>query len=230
MSDEVRSISEAAERIDIFGNANTSLYSSLPVAVELFGEVGTIREGLEQAGALRSSFGSSGKSNTQSKAAVYNSIYRRLRRISRTAAIIKQREPDFENKYQLPHDKMSYQEGFERAKAIYNDSAADREKFFAYGLKSTFRDDLNADITAFEGAGEGQSGAKLSGVGETANINALIERFMKIHPVLNQLMKNLLADDPENLAEWKSAAHIERKKGGSPKPSGENPPPAPPTG
>jgi hypothetical protein len=190
----------------------------------MFTELKTVKQGLEAAGAARSSLNSAGASGVQSKAAVYNSIRRRLRQISRTAAFIKQREPAFDNKYKIPRDRMPYQEGIERAKAIYGDSEADKSKFTDFGLKATFRDDLNADIAAFENAGQGQTDAKISSVGETANLDALVERFMDIHGPLNQMMKNFFADDPEKLAEWRTAAHIERKKKRS-----ETPPANPPT-
>lgn len=217
MSDEVRSIAEAATRMDSFGDANAGVIAPLPIAVGMFAELKTIKQGLEQSGAARSSFGSAGKSETQSKVAVYNSIYRRLRRMSRTAVMIKKREPDFDNKYLLSRDKMPYQEGIERAKAFHKDGSTDKEKFLGFGLKNTFLDDLNTDITTFEGSGQGQIDAKMSSVGETANIDALVERFMEIHAPLNQIMKNLFADDPQLLAEWRTAAHIERKKA-KPKP------------
>lgn len=222
MSDEVRSIYEAADRMDAFGDGNTDLVAELPIAVEMFAELKTVKQGLEQAGASRSSSGSEGRSETQSKAAVYNSIYRRMRRFANTAAIIKKREPDFNNKYLLPRDKMPYQEGLERAKAIYADSNADAVKFRGYGLTPVYREALNTDITAFENSGQGQIDAKLAGVGKTAKIDALVEQFMNIHEPLNQMMKNLLMDDPQKLAEWKSAAHIERKKS-RPQPEEESP-------
>ena len=224
MSDKVRSIYEAASRMDIFGDANAGAISGLAAAAGMFAELKTVRQGLEAAGAARSSFDSAGASGTQSKAAVYNSICRRLRQISKTAAAIKRREPAFENKYILPRERMPYQDGIERAKAIYEDSAADRAKFGEYGMKPTFRDDLSADIAAFESAGQEQTGAMTSSVGETANLDSLVERFMDIHQPLNQIMKNVFADDPEKLAEWRTAAHIERKK-----PRTAPPPAAPPT-
>lgn len=223
MSDEVRSISEAADRMDAFGDANNGVIKDLPIPAGMFAELKIIKQGLETSGALRSSFGSAGKSGTQSKAAVYNSMYRRMRRISRTAATIKLREPDFNNKYQLPHDRLPYQEGFDRATAMYNDSAADEAKFLGYGMKTSFRTDLQTDMTAFANFGDEQTDAKMSSVGETATINSLVEQFMKIHPQLNQIMKNLFADDPEKLAEWRTAAHIERKKP-KPKPPSDDPP------
>lgn len=223
MSDEVRSISEAASRMDAFGDANTSAISALPIAVAMFAELKIVKQGLEQSGALRSSFSSAGKSETQSKAAVYNSIYRRLRRISRTAVMIKKHEADFDNKYLLPRDKLPYQEGIERAKAFVTDGTNDKPKFLDFGMKNSFLVDLETDITAFEDSGLGQIDAKMSSVGETANIDSLVERFMEIHAPLNQIMKNLFADDPEKLAEWRTAAHIERKKA-KPKPTENNPP------
>jgi len=227
MSDEVRSIFEAADRMDAFGDANNDLIKTFPIPLGLFTELKTIKQGFEAVGAARSSFGSAGASATQSKAAVYNSIYHRLRQISRTAAMIKQREPDFDNKYILPRDKMPYQEGIERAKAIHADATADKQKFLDYLLKESVLDGLNADITAFESAGQGQIDAKMSSVGETANLDSLVERFMDIHTPLNQMMKNLFSDDPEKLAEWRTAAHIERKKSTA-KPAGNNPPAEPP--
>ena len=55
MSDEVRSLSETATKMDVFGDANNNVIKNFAIPLGMFTELKTIKQGFEQAGALRSS-------------------------------------------------------------------------------------------------------------------------------------------------------------------------------
>jgi hypothetical protein len=228
MSDETRNIFDAAQRMSFFADANTQLIHSLPVAVELFDEVKTAVAALEQAGIAKSSADGTGRSATRTKAAIYNALYEGLREMSGTALIIKKRVPEFENKFPLQRDKLTYQQAIERGRAFFDDSAPQnvQQIFTGYGLKTDFREELIENVNALAGSTHTQADAKLTSVGETAQINALLEDFMDVRETLKRVMKNLLKDNPQKLAEWLTASRIERRKRKSEPPPENNSPAA----
>ncbi len=214
MSYEAGNIFYAGQRMVFFADANKILHGTLPVAVALFNELKTTVGGLETAGVSRSSATSAGKSETRTKGEIYSALGADLRAVAGTAAIIKKIVPNFENRFLLQPDKLTFQEAIERGRAFHADSApADVEKLFTdYGLAADFRQDLLADTDALADATHSQADAKRESVGDTAQIDDLLEKLMDLRESLKRIMKNLLVNNPEKMGEWRTASHIEYKK------------------
>jgi hypothetical protein len=228
MSDRVRRVLEALERIDYFGTANPDLATALPITIELFTINHNALAQLATTGITRESSTSLGKNETLTKTAIFNEIYADLRRIAQTAEILKRRNPDFANTYTLPRDMMSRAQLLDKAKAVHADSAAHEDDFFALGLSRTFRAELQADITALEAVSQSQADAKRSTVGANAAANAILEEALDNREILNRALRNHYRDSPQKLAEWLTACRIERAPQRTDEEQPE-PPPTPPT-
>jgi hypothetical protein len=92
---------------------------------------------------------------------------------------------------------------------MYADSEANEQAFTDYGLDETFREDLKKDYTALEAGTQRQADAKTESVGDTALIDTVCDQILDVRDTLNRMMKNVYKNNPQKLAEWKSAAHIE---------------------
>ncbi len=96
--------------------------------------------------------------------------------------------------------------------------------FVEFGLAGSFINDLETDITNFAQAITEQGNSLTNRVGATANIDSAIDKGLKAVKRLNAVIVNKYADNPAKLAEWTSAAHVEK----APKKKPETPP-LPPT-
>jgi hypothetical protein len=225
MSDRARNILNAGNRMLFFGNANPDLATRLPLSVVEFSTLESLVGQLEAAGVSRFSARSAGKSETRSKAAIYDSLEAKARSIAGTALILKKKIPNFDNRFTLERDRLSYTDLIQRTKAMYADSEAHEQAFKDYGLEATFRQDLKNDYTALESGTQRQADAKTESVGDTALIDDVCDQILDVRDTLNRMMKNVYRNNPQKLAEWKSAAHIETR---APKDDEEEPEPTEP--
>ncbi len=96
------------------------------------------------------------------------------------------------------------------ARAFQTDAAAFSAQLINLGLPATFLTQLGTDITNFEasisakGAGVGTQSGATGGLEDTAH-----QAAVALH-VLNTIVKNAYKNNPERLAEWATASHVEK--------------------
>lgn len=211
MSDRAREILESTLRIDVFKVNNPEIAGVDEYITGLFAENKTNADRLEQAGVKRITAQSTGKSGTQSKIADARELESDVRRVARTARTIKRKNPNFENKFIVPSGSLNYEEIVQFSESFLANAPDAAEDFDKMRLKKAFFDNMRLTLDGFRGTTEGQQGAKLEGVGETANIGDILEDSLSTRGELNTAMENELADNAEKLAEWRSARRIERR-------------------
>ena len=212
MSDRAREILETTLRIDVFKQNNPDIAGIDEYITGLFAENKTNAERLEQAGVRRVTAQSAGKSGTMSKKAQARELESDIRRIARTARTIKRRNPDFENKFIIPSGGLIYEEIIQYGESFLANARDAVEEFDKLRLKKEFFDNFRLELDQFRGTTEGQQGAKLESVGETANIGDILDNALATRDELNTALENELAGDAEKLAEWRSAKRIERRR------------------
>lgn len=211
MSDRARNIFNTGSKMLFFGKANPDLATRLPLSAIEFSTLESLVGQLEATGVSRFSARSAGKSETRTKAAIYDSLEARARAIAGTALILKKKIPNFDNRFTLERNRLSYTDLIQRTKAMYADSETHEKAFTDYGLEETFREDLKKDYTALETGTQRQADAKTESVGGTALIDTICDQILDARDTLNRMMKNVYKNNPQKLAEWKSAAHIETR-------------------
>ena len=106
------------------------------------------------------------------------------------------------------HD--SDQELLNTARAFATDAAPFQAQFVSLNLAATFIADLNTDIDDFEtaikgkGTGKGKKAGATTGIGKTIH-----DAGIALH-VLNTIVPNTYKNDPQKLAEWVVASHVEK--------------------
>ncbi len=83
-------------------------------------------------------------------------------------------------------------------------------KFVAYVLDPGFVQDLMDDLAAIGGKGEEQDEHQQDATGDTARIRALIKEGRELLKALGTSVTNRFRRDPEDLAKWHTASHIQR--------------------
>jgi hypothetical protein len=99
-----------------------------------------------------------------------------------------------------------------------------RAKFIDYELSENFVLDLRLDRNAIDVCNSGKHSDNLEGVASTSAIETLLAQAQTIITRLDAAVKNKFRDDPDKLAAWKSASHVERdpKKAAAPAPTAAN--------
>lgn len=229
MSDRKREILYALERIDYYGQANAQLRIELPITIELFLANQTNISRLTAAGITSISAESAGMSETRSKVARASEIEADLRRIVNTGERMEEKNPGFQNTFKLPRGGLSYQELIEHAESFIADAAAYQAEFSLRGLTAQFFTDLATDVAEFKQITQQQADAKRTAVGSNAEIEAILKDALDVRADLNNAIKNHYRNNPQKLAEWMTACHIERKKKKDDAPPENNPPENVPT-
>lgn len=224
MSDKKREILYALERIDYYGEANPDLKTELPITSELFPANQANISRLNAAGITSVSAGGAGMSETRSKTAQAREIKADLRLVMATAKRLEEKVSNFRNTFTLPRGGLSYQQLIEYAESFIADAAAYQAEFARRGLTAQFFTDLAADVAEFKETAHSQADAKRTSVGSTAEIEAILEDALDVRAELHNALKNHYRNDPQKLAEWLTAAHIERRKAAANIPPEQNPP------
>lgn len=212
MSDRSREILESTLRMDVFKLNNPEIAGIDEYITGLFAQNKLNSERLEQAGVRRITANSAGKSGTQSKRAEARELESDIRRVARTTRTIKRRNPNFENKFIVPSGGLTYEEIIQYGESILANVPDAAVEFDKLRLRKPFFDNMRLNLDHFRGTTEGQQGAKLESVGETANIGDILDDSLSTRDELNSAMENELADNSEKLAEWRSAKRIERRR------------------
>lgn len=100
-------------------------------------------------------------------------------------------------------------------------------QFIAHEMPSDFLEDLATDITAFETVIAERENVVGDHVAARAALADLFERGRELLSKLNAMMRNKFANNPDILAEWIRASHVERAPRHK-KPVTAQPPPTPP--
>jgi hypothetical protein len=226
---------DAFQRVKIFGDENGADFAAGSTALANFAIIGQVISGLDNAKA-----GQKPGRNT-SKETLVDAIRLDIQNITRTAAAIAQTEPGFADSFRPPAngnegtllttaDKFLQQLAVLPADspATQTAKAALVAKFVAHEMDSNFVTNLQTDRKAVTDSQAKQESSRETGVGNTATIGSLIAQGMKALTTLDAIMHNKYGSNPDKLAAWFTASHIEREaKRGKSQAAPQTPPKSP---
>jgi hypothetical protein len=181
---------------------------------------------IDAASEAQSSEDSSKKAGTAQKRSIRNSAKRQYRFIADTAKTIARKKAGYAENFPAIRN-MNDEQFFAAARAASAKAAADKKDFTDLGHTGDFLDKFNATLNNFDSA-LGLTNASLEGRGAAvAGIDEAFERAEDHFETLNRYVLNFYSDNPQKLAAWAIASHVERAPK---KKKGEEPtPPTPPT-
>ncbi len=215
-------------RVKTFGADNAADFASGSVAQTNFSSIDQVIAGLDKAKA-----GQVSNRNT-SMETLLNAVRLDIQNITRTAAAIDQDEPGFADKFHLPKAYnpaalLTTADAFLlQLTSQSTDDAATKTakaalvaKFTAHEMNANFVTNLQTDRAAITNAEADMESDSEDRVGNTAVISPLIRQGMKAINTLDAIMHNKYSAQPDKMAAWTSASHIERD------PQRNNPQPTP---
>lgn len=134
MTDEDVFEFNSAVRMSQFGAANNAKIKGSAKAVAALDALDADIAALQVSGAARVSAGGNKRDGTADKNAAETALEALVRKIAKTAKIIKAEEPDFDNKFKLERGSLNNQELLDTARAFQGDVPPVEAKFADYGV------------------------------------------------------------------------------------------------
>ena len=202
-------IFNAGIKMDVFGDANANAFKTTK-GEEYFVDLKTLVAEAEQFGSLRRSSGSARDSNTLHKGVLKRSVIVNLREIARTARLKADEEPDFVNEFIIPNTNLNYQKTIELAIAFAEKGTPIETGFTPYGLPAGTFAELGEDTDALEQATRQQGSSATTTVGANARLDEVLKGILDLRRKIDVIARNIFANNPQKLAEWLTASHVER--------------------
>lgn len=196
-------------KMDIFGDANGTLFRDTK-AVGYFVNLKALVAEAREFGSLRQASGSARESSTQHKGVLKRSVVINMRSIARAARLKEEEEPDFVNELKIPETNLNYQRTIEVALSFIEKGTPLEADLREYGLKAGTLAELTEDTAALEQANRQQGSAATATVGANARLDNALKGILDLRRKIGSIAKNVLADNPQKLAEWLTASHIEK--------------------
>lgn len=218
-------------RLRTFRDVHGAVFIDGSIAKKEFDNIDAIVESITQARAGQH------PGKDMAKAVLLDRIYHDMQKILRTAEAIAIDEPGFADQFHPPVD-LSEQplRAAEKVLEILwvkptdnDDTKAEKEakiaKFVAHEMAADFVAHLKGDVSAYLKEHEEREMLREGSVGDTKEIEVLIQSGMKSARKLDAMVLNKFDDNPQVIAEWHTARHVEK----DPKHKKDEPPTPPPT-
>jgi hypothetical protein len=198
---------QALERVEAFAATYAGMF---PEGTESFNDFARVSPLLAKIGKPDLNPGVPASPATGGKLALIAEVRQDLIAIADTAETIARREPGFDASFRL---------GDKSQRSTLADAATFLEtlqdpaivaKFIAYAMDANFVQDLIEDLAAIDAKVGEQDEDKQDATGGTALTRAHIKEARELIEALNTSVTNRFRRDPEVMAKWHTASHIQR--------------------
>jgi hypothetical protein len=195
---------------DAFGDKYATNFPATSIGGKQFALVKAAVTATSGLGADQVSGGEETHAGVLGEAALRLKLHDDLLNISKAAhSLVLLGTAGLDGKFHMPrHD--GDQELLNTARAFAADAVPFQAQFVSLNLADTFIADLNTDIGDFETAIKGKGTGKGKKAGATTGIAKTIHNAGIALHVLNTIVPNTYKNDPQKLAEWVVASHIEK--------------------
>lgn len=192
-------------RVSNFGSDHAADFAAGGEGAKHFANLNQVIAGLDTAKAGQKTNGATAKE------VLLDALRLDLQNIARTARAIAQDQPGFADRFKLPANpgQIALLTAADAILAELNKPGV-AAKFIAHEMPADFVQSFTNDRHAVDSAQSGLETSRESGVASTATIGPLIANGMKEITYLNAIMHNKYGSNPDKLAAWHSASHIER--------------------
>ncbi|MEY2466356.1 MAG: hypothetical protein QOD03_877 [Verrucomicrobiota bacterium] len=209
-------------RVETFGKDNAADFAAGSSGATHFTKLSQIITKLDAAKAGQNQNG------TTAKEVLLDAIRLDMQNIARTARAIAQDEPGFADKFRIPGNPsqvalLTAADAF----LVELGKPGVAAKFIAHEMAANFVASFQADRDAVDTAQDEMESGNEKSVGNTAAIGALIADGMKEVTYIDAIAHNKYGSQPDKMAAWQTASHVERDpqraKNNAPTPPPPNP-------
>ena len=139
----------------------------------------------------------------------FEKLDRSMSLIGKAARSLSDDIPGIEELYRTTGGNQSEEARLARARQFHTQSADHREQFIEAGLDEDFREQLNTLITKISAVIENTDSAQAERGGAVGALQEEIRKGNRLGTKLDNLVKIKYADDPDKLAAWLIASHLQ---------------------
>ena len=197
-------------RVRDFGDGHQALFTASTIGGQAFA---TVAAAVAQLSVHAKSKMVTPREGRASKKSARLALIQRIETIGRTAAVIAEQAPGFDDPFRLPElwresDEMVLTVG----RAFVRDAEGVKDQFIAHAMPDTFAAHLQELVDRFEEAVRGQEGVRTAQTAAQSGIGAAIESGLNAVRLLDVLVANQLQDDAVALAVWRQERRIGRSR------------------
>lgn len=164
---------------------------------------------IEEKSGTKTNLDGAAQAGTAQRGVARRNLYDFLKNLAATAATISRRQTGFNQHFPSPSSKNDA-ELLSDARAVAPIAVAKKADFMQYGLKEAFIESGNDLINAFETSFAPTDEALASRGAAVGSKREAVEEADDSFADLDRFIRNHYSDQPEKIAAWKIASHIER--------------------
>lgn len=166
------------------------------------------------------------KAATEAKAVLLMSIRRQMKNCRETAISCEGQQPGISHYFNMP-TSTSAESLIETARAFVAAATPLKPLFLSREMPENFLESLTDTIQSYEEAVNKYNLHSANRAAARTMLTAACEQVFVLRRELDPIVRNKYRDDPEKLALWETASHLERptRRSSSAEPEGTNEPP-----
>lgn len=227
MNNQNRRISEMATRMRIFKAAHESDFPANSIGGQRFAQLDDLVEKIDLYGTQQAQERGAAKAITEAKGVLREEIIRQMKAIRETAISVEAQQPGISQNFLMPASK-SNESLIEAARAFVATATPLKPLFLSREMPENFLEVLTNTIQSFEEAVNNHN----THIGNRSAARMLVDevcsQVIELRRELYPIVRNKYQNDPEKLALWETASHLERpsRSAAAKKPGSAPPPPA----
>ena len=211
---------DTLKRVNVFAAKYAADFPPTSLGGQQFAKIAAAVTQTGNLGEQQLTAGADAHSSILSKATLRLLIHDGLTAINRAAhSLAMLGTAGLEGKFQIPHSRGD-QKLVNAARSFITEATPFKARMVKLNLPVDFLDALKTEADAFETAASGKSSGKESRASATAGLSDTAHDAVIALHVADTIVRNTYKNDPQKLAEWTVASHIERtvKKTAQPTP------------
>lgn len=152
-----------------------------------------------------------GRTYSSPKIAALNNLRADIVKVSRTAAVISQYNPDFKNSFSIP-DKRRKDDLVKTARDFVEKVGENKKVFGEWEIKDAFLKTMQRHIEEYQKVASAKPGPVGTNRRASDEVSALLEQGAVLMESLDVLMENKFHEQSEELSAWREAAALEKSR------------------
>ncbi len=210
MNDETRRTSEMATRMRGFGVACGDDFLANGVGGQRFATLGDLEGKIDLYGTKEAQERNAAKAATEAKATLLESIRRQMRAIRQTAVSIEAQQSGISQHFNMPTSN-SAESIIEGARAFIAAATPLKPLFLSREMPENFLEVLADTVRSYEDAANDYNLHSANRTAARVMLEDVCSQVLAVRRELDPIVRNKYRDNPEKLALWEKASHLERQ-------------------
>ncbi|HXE56971.1 MAG TPA: hypothetical protein VNK43_03145 [Gemmatimonadales bacterium] len=144
--------------------------------------------------------------------------------LARIAASVTREEPEIVVRLSLPRPHSSQQEFLAGSRVVVTEAEEHREVLVKYGMPPAFLEELSTLLDRYQTAIDEKNAGLAAHVGASADLHSVAAEVRALVKLLDAVNRRRFRNEPEKLAQWRSAKDVVRRARETPAPPADQGP------